>query len=80
MIMEDDLVMSNAIYHISVLHHDMLELVYSFLKIIGVLIKHENLINNGGIWSRFGRCEAWFHMLAELFRDTILLSLSHILN
>ena len=49
--MEDDLVMSNGIYHISVLHHDMLELVYSFLKLIGVLIKHENVINDGGMWS-----------------------------
>lgn len=35
MIMEDDLVMTN-VYHISVLHHDMLELIYSFLKLIGV--------------------------------------------
>jgi len=78
--MEDDLVTSNGIYHISVLHHDMLELVHSFSKLIGVLIKHENVINDGGMWSRFRRCEAWFHMLAELFGDNILLGLSHILN
>jgi len=63
MIIEDDLIMSNVIHHISVLHHDTLELIYSFLKPIGVLIKRENVINEGGRWSWFGRCQTWLHML-----------------
>jgi len=80
MVVNDDLIVCNSIYHISVLNHNILKLVSRLLKLMDLFIKCHDLIKEEGRRSGLGRGEAWFDMLTIIFGDTSKFFEGHVLN